>query len=322
MWRQFKSESNLVAGMTAPRKNIFRRCIEQLNFTKLSRDMVVAAASKGGLVATAVTFSQLVPPEITTFSEFNDWLAENPYGALQRMWRRRKRVQKKLVATKSAVAAMRGSTEKLFENVLKALLSVYFGTNVESLLGEKYDWGLRCSLDLAMHLKTRLFALDVQFTPKYAVAQDATTPLYKTIPDRRLATIFRNTEKSFVDNLFINISAFTVDRIIDTLYLVRGNITPNEFFQKVFTSVIEKTAATIGAVITNALVSIFIRGDHWISWGVILVAETIGSDYAANAATNFVTKYLQPRPKRSEKESYGDDLEQDGVKSTEQSEAV
>jgi hypothetical protein len=81
-----------------------------------------------------------------------------------------------------------------------------------------------------------------------------------------------------------------------------------------FEGLIEKSAALVGAVITNAFVSIFFQGDNWISRGVILISETIGSDYAVNIVNHFVMKHSREgqRKKKHPKNHHIDDLEQDG----------
>jgi hypothetical protein len=94
--------------------------------------------------------------------------------------------------------------------------------------------------------------------------------------------------------------------------------------QNVLKSLVEKTAATFGAVLTNSFVSIFIKGENWISWGVILAAETIGGDYAAALATHWIIdslllrqsdkKQSKPDDDDNNDKNKKDDLESDATK--------
>jgi hypothetical protein len=87
---------------------------------------------------------------------------------------------------------------------------------------------------------------------------------------------------------------------------------------------VEKLAAIVGAVTTNACVSFFIRGDNWFSWGLILVAENLGSDFAVNVAHQIVRKYFREsqKKKKHSKNHQIDDLEQDGGNKITDSETV
>jgi hypothetical protein len=52
--------------MNVPRKSFFQRFVEQLNFIKLFRDSLVFGSVRAGFAVTTITFSQLMPPDVTT----------------------------------------------------------------------------------------------------------------------------------------------------------------------------------------------------------------------------------------------------------------